>query len=879
MPTLTLSDHLTEQEAAERASLISDLSYDIDLDISDDRLDEAGSPVAATFGSLTAITMTLRRPAPELFLNLNAPEITRLTLDGTELASNAYTFESSRIVLRDLGAGEHRLTVEARCAYQHNGVGLHRFVDPVDRKTYVYTHFEPFDAHRVFACFDQPDLKARFTTTVRAPGTWEVCGNGRVAARDEAPDGTRTWRFNTTPLLPTYLMAVAGAEYHVVTGEHDGIPMRLYCRTSLAGHLDEQAEEIFEITRQGLDFFKSDFGFDYPFDEYNQLFVPEFNMGAMENPGCVTFNELYVFRSRPTELQRARRAETILHEMAHVYGFGDVATMKWWGDLWLNETFATYMAHRAMVTGGTKYTNAWVDFANTVKSVAARQDQLRSTHPISTPCRDTDEVRQNFDGITYHKGGSVLKQLVAWVGEDAFVTGVQDYFVQYRWANASLDDFLGCIEKASGRDLAAWSKEWLQTTGMNTLRPDLQAGDGRITSLRVLQEAAREHPTLRAHRIAVGLYSLDGGSLRRTKRIELDIEGPATVVEAAQGEPAPDLVVVNDDDLTFAKVRFDQRSQQTLIEHLGALDDPLTRAIAWASMWDMTRDGELRTRDYVECVIRNAASEQDITVLERVLSQAVAAVDQFGAPDNRAAARSRLAETAHAGMTADAGSERQITWARCFIATADSPAQLDRLEALLDGRESIDGLTVDTDLRWMIVGRLATEGRADEALIDEEVQRDPTDFGRRRAAACLAARPTEAAKAAAWAEVTTGKDVNLSLQQALMVGFNVGAFAVGGFMPPGERQLAVTRPYAQRWADSLTDIWRDREFEEAEYFTELLFPRTLVERATVDLAQRAIGGLEASGLGEPTKRAAMRILTEGQDGIERALRARAADAG
>lgn len=877
MPTLAASDHLTEHEAAERATLVRDVRYAVDLDLTGgDEVNAGGESTIATFRSTTRATFESLRDGASTFLNINAAELLSVELNGAALPSNRYACDNSRLLIHGLVNGSNTVVVVARCAYQENGVGLHRLVDPVDRQTYVYTHFEPFDAHRVFACFDQPDLKALITTTVRAPGRWEICANGRLLERADNPDGTRTWQFNETPPIPTYLMAFAGGEYHVLESKHGDVPMRLYCRTSMATYMDEQAGEVFQVTGQGLDFFAGDFGFPYPFDEYNQLFVPEFNMGAMENPGCVTFNETYVFRSKPTELQRARRAETILHEMAHVYGFGDVTTMRWWGDLWLNETFATYMAHKAMIAN-TAYQGAWVDFANTVKSVAARQDQLRSTHPIATPCRDTDEVRQNFDGITYHKGASVLKQLVAWVGDEPFTRGVQAYFAKYRWSNATLEDFLTCIEEASGRDLDAWSKEWLQTTGLNTLRPEVTWENDRITSLAVLQEAVPEHPTMRSHRVAVGLYDFTDGALTRTERIELDLTAAPTQVAAAVGKSAA-VIVVNDDDLTFAKVRFDERSRRALIENLSALADPLTRAITWAAMWDMTRDAEMPTRDYVECVIRNAATEQDVAVLERVLSQAGAAIDQFGDPGNRTDARAALAASALAQVRSSTpGSERQLVCARALVASADSDADLALLSQLLDGTEQLSGLAVDTDLRWLMLGRLASEGRADDDVINEELQRDATDFGRRRAAACLAARPTAAAKATAWDEITHGH-AHLATQASIMAGFNVGAFGVAGFMQAGERQQELIRPFVPRWVAALPQVWAEKEYEEAEYFTLLLFPRVLIEQSTVETVTGAIELVRSSTLAPPTQRAAMRILDEGQDGLERALRARAVDA-
>jgi aminopeptidase N len=867
------TDNLTEVEAVERAALIGDLSYRVELELGDD-------PAAPTFLSSTRIGFSSRRAGAETFLNLTVGDSGRLRevrVGGEPCPTATAGYDGARIPLRSLPAGPTTVEVVADCAYERVGVGLHRVVDPTDQQVYLYTHFEPFDAHKVFACFDQPDLKGPFTVAVRAPVAWEVCGNGRVLGRDDHGDGSRTWRFNATPPLPTYLMAVAAGDFRVVEGHHRGVRLGLYARRSLAPQLEEQAGELFEITRQGLDFFAEEFALAYPFDEYNQLFVPEFNMGAMENPGCVTFNEMFIFRSRATELQRARRAEVIVHEMAHVCGFGDVATMRWWGDLWLNETFATYMANKAMVSA-TVFTNAWVDFANSMKSAAARQDQLPSTHPVSTPCADTNEVRQNFDGITYQKGAAVLKQLVAWVGDGAFTAGVREYFRHYRWGNASLGEFLACIESASGRDLGPWSAKWLRTAGMNTLRPEIAVADGRLAGLTILQSAPPRHPTLRSHHIRVGLYRLEAGGLVRYRQVDAEVRGERTEVEELRGERVADLTLINDEDLTFAKLRFDPVSMRTLLQHLGGLEDPLPRSLCWAALWDMTRDAELPTRDFVDAVLRHAPVETEVTVLERLLSQALAAIDQFGDPANRGAARAAVASAAWERLTAaEPGGDLQLTWARAHIAAADADPDLARLERLLDGADRVAGLAIDNDLRWMIVGRLACRGRDAVPRIEAQLAADDTDFGRRRAAACRAAQPDAEAKRSAFDRVVEAVDLPLQMQNALMAGFGVGPFGVGGLIQWGERQAELLRPYVERWTDQVPRFWARRSSEEAESFTELLYPRELIEPATLEAADRALAAIQAAELSDSTRRAASRPIVEGRDGTERALRARACD--
>jgi aminopeptidase N len=871
-----LQDNLTESDARARAALLSNLSYEVSLSLSDD-------PRAETFQSATTVVFDAAHEGSETFINIAARSIDECTLNGKRLTAAQHGFDGTVLRLRGLRAGSNRLSVTAQCEYQHTGVGMHRLRDPVDGEVYVYTHFEPFDAHKVLACFDQPDLKAGVTMTVTAPRAWRVCGNGSVT-RTEARGDTKVWHFKTTPPLPPYLIAVVAGKYHTVERKHRDIPMALWCRESLARWVDEQAEEIFEITAAGLDFFESYFGLSYPFDEYNQLFVPEFNMGAMENPGCVTFNEAYIHRGQASEAQLQRRAETILHEMAHVHGFGDVTTMRWWGDLWLNETFATYMANLALEKS-TRFTNAWVDFANSVKAIAARQDQLVTTHQIADHVPDTVSVRQNFDGITYHKGAAVMRQLVAWVGDGAFKRGVQDYFKRYRWGNADLQEFLDCLRRASGRDLTSWGQDWLQTTGINTFRVRLAEQNGRYTSFAIEQSAIPEHPTLRAHRAGVGLYDRNAkGVLRLRKRVETDLTGAVTPIGELVGERICDLVLLNDGDLTFAKLRFDERSLETIKRDLSRLDDPLARALCWAAMWDLTRDAEMPAREFVELVARHAPAEQDSLLVERVTSQARSTIDLYGDPRNRTTARGRLHLVAQEQINNQGlAIELKLIWARILVGTADSDASLDKVEAMLRGTESITGIDVDTDLRWLIVGQLAEEGHADVALIQAIMADDPSDIGRRRGTACLAARPTAAAKEEAWLRVAdpsvpmpaawkgaTDGELSVASMAAILRGFYIGSVGVAGMMAHGP-DPELLRPYVAKYLAALPAVWAERTIDEAETFTEGLYPSHLVDEAVVSAIDRTLDSGELPG-------PAVRILREGRDGTLRARRARDLDA-
>jgi aminopeptidase N len=871
-----LQDNLTETDARARAALLSNLSYEVSLVLSD-------NPDAETFLSATTVVFDAAHEGSETFINIAARSIDECTLNGKRLTAAQHGFDGTLLWLRGLRAGSNRLSVTAQCEYQHTGVGLHRLRDPVDGEVYVYTHFEPFDAHKVLACFDQPDLKAGVTMTVTAPREWRVCGNGSVTRTDVRGDA-KIWHFKTTPPLPPYLIAVVAGKYHIVERKHRDIPMGLWCRESLASWIDLQADEIFQITAAGLDFFEMYFGLTYPFDEYNQLFVPEFNMGAMENPGCVTFNEAYIHRGQASEAQLQRRAETILHEMAHVHGFGDVTTMRWWGDLWLNETFATYMANLALEKS-TRFTNAWVDFANSVKSIAARQDQLVTTHRIADHVPDTVSVRQNFDGITYHKGASVMRQLVAWVGDDAFKRGVQDYFKRYRWGNADLQEFLDCLRRASGRDLTRWGQDWLQTTGLNTFHVRLTEANGRYTSFAIEQSAIPAHPTLRAHRAGVGLYDRDAkGVIRLRRRVETDLTGGLTPINELVGERVCDFVLLNDGDLTFAKLRFDEHSLATLKADMSRIADPLSRALCWAALWDLTRDAEMPAREFVELVARHAPAEKDALLVERVTSQARAAIDLYGDPANRRAARERLHLVAVEQVNSPAlAADLRLIWARILIATAASEASLEQVAAMLNGGDAIPGMPLDTDLRWLIVGQLAEEGHADVELIHTTMAADPSDIGRRRGTACLAARPTAAAKEEAWQRVAdptkpmpkawkgaTDGELSVASMAAILRGFYIGSVGVGGMMSHGP-DPELLRPYVKRYLDALPAVWAERTIDEAEMFTECLYPSHLVDDSVVMAVDLALEGGELPG-------PAVRILREGRDGTLRAQRARELDA-
>ncbi|KUL32054.1 aminopeptidase N [Streptomyces regalis] len=853
--------NLTRDEAQQRAKLLTVDSYEIDLDLS-------GAQEGGTYRSVTTVRFDVAENSADSFIDLVAPTVHEVTLNGDSLDPDE-VFKDSRIALPGLLEGRNVLRVVADCAYTNTGEGLHRFVDPVDQQAYLYTQFEVPDARRVFASFEQPDLKATFQFTVKAPEGWTVISNSPTPEPKDS-----VWTFEPTPRISTYITALIVGPYHSVHSvyEKDGqsVPLGIYCRPSLAEYLDSDA--IFEVTRQGFDWFQEKFDYAYPFKKYDQLFVPEFNAGAMENAGAVTIRDQYVFRSKVTSAAYETRAETILHELAHMW-FGDLVTMEWWNDLWLNESFATYTSIACQAySPESRWPHSWTTFANQMKTWAYRQDQLPSTHPIMAEIRDLDDVLVNFDGITYAKGASVLKQLVAYVGMDEFFQGVQAYFKRHAFGNTRLSDLLGALEETSGRDLKTWSKQWLETAGINILRPvietDQKDGAGVITSFAIRQEApalptgAKGEPTLRPHRIAVGLYNLDDatGKLLRDERIELDVDGELTAVPQLAGTRRPDVVLLNDDDLSYAKVRLDEESLAFVTQHLGDFEASLPRALCWASSWDMTRDAELATRDYLSLVLSGIGKESDIGVVQSLQRQVKLAIELYADPAAREALLTRWTDATLAHLrSADAGSDHQLAWARAFAATARTPEQLDLLEALLDGSQAIEGLAVDTELRWAFVERLAAVGRFDETEIAGEYERDKTAAGERHAATARAARPTPEAKAEAWSSVIDSDKLPNALQEAV----------ISGFVQTDQRELLA--PYTDKFFEVVKDIWDARSHEIAQQIAVGLYPTLQVSDETLHKTDTWLSSAEPNA-------ALRRLVSESRAGVERALKAQAADA-
>jgi aminopeptidase N len=855
--------NLTREQAVERAALVTVDNYRITLDLTGGD----GKPGERTFRSVTTVEFDALAGA-DTYIDIAADTIRSAVLNGRDIDVSGYD-EATGIPLTGLD-GHNVLVVDADCRYSNTGEGLHRFVDPVDGEVYLYSQFETADAKRMFACFDQPDLKATFDVTVTAPSHWEVISNGATFGVED--DGAaKRHTFAATPRMSTYLVALIAGPYarwdDTYSDDHGDIPLGLFCRTSLAEFMDD--ERLFTQTKQGFGFYHNNFGVSYAFGKYDQLFVPEFNAGAMENAGAVTFLEDYVFRSKVTRASYERRAETVLHEMAHMW-FGDLVTMQWWDDLWLNESFATFASVLCQAEA-TEFTEAWTTFANVEKSWAYRQDQLPSTHPVAADIPDLAAVEVNFDGITYAKGASVLKQLVAYVGLEEFLSGLRDYFRDHAFANATFGDLLGALEKASGRDLSGWGQQWLKTTGLNTLRPDFDLdAEGRFTRFEITQSGAQPGAgETRVHRLAVGIYDDDGsGKLVRTHREELDVEGEITDVPALQGVSRGKLILVNDDDLTYCSLRLDPESLQTALTRIADIADPLPRTLAWSAAWEMTREAELKARDFVSLVMAGVHAETEVGVAQRLLMQAQTALGSYADPEwarssGWPAFTDRLLELARG---AEAGSDHQLAYVNALCGSVLPDKHTDVLRALLDAdsaSQGLAGLEVDTDLRWRIVTALAATGIVDSdgpqtPFIDVEAQRDPTAAGKRHAAAASTARPQAAVKEAAWEQVI--EDDTLANITARSI--------IAGFVQPGQHELL--QPFRDRYFGAISGVWERRSSEVAQTVVIGLYPSWDISQAGLDAADRFLADPDVP----PALR---RLVLEGRAGVERALRARAFD--
>ena len=846
------AENLTRIEAAERAEILDTHSYSVELDLL--RGDEV-------FGVTTTVRFACNRIGASTFIDAITNKVHSITLNGRSIDPSVAS-DGIRIALDDLQL-ENELTIVSDNPYMHTGEGLHRFVDPADGEVYLYSQFEVPDSRRMFAVFEQPDLKATFQFTVMAPAHWKVVSNSPTPAPVERGDGSAIWVFSPTVRLSSYVTALIAGPYsewrdELVSSDGRVIPLGVFARTSLAKYVD--ADYLFEKTKEGFKFFEAAFEYPYPFEKYDQLFVADFNAGAMENAGAVTITETYVFRSAVNGFIKERRVITILHELAHMW-FGDLVTMKWWNDLWLNESFAEYASHLAIVEA-TEWKEAWTTFASHEKSGAYRDDQMPSTHPVYADIKDLNDVQVNFDNITYAKGGSILKQLVAWVGQEHFLKGLSAYFKKHEFSNTELVDLLTELELTSGRKLRDWSKLWLETAGVNTLRTELTEGaDGKIEKFAVLQSHHPDYPTLRPHRMAIGYYNLQGDKLVRTHRVEIDVDGARTEVPELVGTTRPDLILLNDDDLTYAKVRLDERSKKTAEAHLAKIDDSLARALLWASAWDTMRDAESDPKDFIDQVLGNIATETNATAMMTLLRQLATTQSMYLREDNRKIYKQKIADALWAmASKAPGGSEAQLQFLKAFPLFACTDEHRDILLGLQSGSIKLAEREIDTDLRWDILTGLVLVGAAGDAEIDAMYANDTTANGAKAAALAKAAIPTVENKAATWHQLIETDELSNTLLNYSSIGFVRGASA------------ELMAPYGEKYFADLMKMWNNKTFKMAEYLVENLFPFALTSPELVEATKVAIDRPEVAAIP-----AFQRKLVEHLAPMQRALKVQAQD--
>lgn len=843
-------ENLTRTEATERAQSVAVQSYEVEIDLT------LGSEF---FGSNTRVRFSAKEGS-STFIDAITHAVHSVVLNG-EVLDPGEISDGIRIQLPNL-AKENELIVVASGKYTNTGEGLHRFVDPVDGEVYLYTQFEVPDSRRMFAVFEQPDLKATFAFNITAPAYWKVVSNSPTPEPHELREGVSVWNFAPTPRISSYITALIAGPYVELNDQLSSssgkvIPLGVFCRKSLFEYLD--AEYIFEKTKQGFKFFEAQFGVPYPFEKYDQLFVPEFNAGAMENAGAVTFTESYVFRSKVTDATRERRVVTILHELAHMW-FGDLVTMRWWNDLWLNESFAEYASTLATAEA-TEWHGAWATFASLEKSWAYRQDQLPSTHPIVAEINDLEDVQVNFDGITYAKGASVLKQLVAWVGQEPFMRGVSSYFRKHAFQNTELVDLLRELESESGRDLSEWSKIWLETAGVNLLVPEIKETDGVIESFAILQSAISDYPYLRPHRLAVGCYEEVNGRLIRTDRVELDVQGERTEVLELFGKKRPALVLLNDDDLTYAKIRLDEQSFATALGKLSQIEDPLARAIVWGSVWDATRDGETTASDFIQLVLAHIADETESTTMMTLLRQLLTVTNLFTAPETRLASQLEVADGLwKLAQNARAGSDAQLQFAKFFAQFARSDEQMRIITDLLSGKAQLDGLEIDTDLRWELLISLSVGGKATKKRIDAELESDNTANGQKSHAAAMAALPDTKSKQEMFTKLIDTNEMSNSL-------VNSASGAFGRVL-----DTSLLEPFVDQYFAKVLSIWENKSYHMAEYLLVNLYPLALANPTLVRQTQAFLENPELS-----SRPALRRVMIENLAGVTRAISAQKTD--
>lgn len=846
--------NLTRVEAEERAGIVTNVRYNVHLDVTGSDTD---------FRSISTIEFDATEGV-STFLDLIANTVNSVELNGQKL-DPATVFVDNRIELSNLVA-HNTVTVDALVQYSRTGEGMHRSVDPTDGNVYLYTQFEVPDARRVYAVFDQPDIKAEFDFSVDAPQGWEVISIMPANEPEQIADGVNRWTYPTTPKMSSYLTAfVAGpyASWHTSHKLSDGreVPMAIYARQALKEAMAKDVDYLFDVTKAGMDFYDKTWGVPYPYAKYDQLFVPEYNAGAMENIGTVTIRDSYVFESKVTDAMAERRDVTVLHELAHMW-FGDLVTMKWWNDLWLNESFAEFTSTLATAET-TQWHDAWATFASGEKSWGQAQDEMPSTHPIVAPINDLHDTEVNFDGITYAKGASVLKQLVAYVGRKEFFEGIHNYLRKHQYANATLADLLAELEATSGRDLKSWSEQWLEHAGINTITSEVRtATDGTIEEMALVQTASEEYPVLRDHRLAVAFYDENAdGKIVLTQRFDLDVTGERTVVEAVKGKKRPAFIMVNEDDLTYTKLRFDEQSLDFAQKNLYKFDSALTRAVVWLSLWDVTRDAQLPAVDFINTSLKALGTEKESTTFRYALGQIATTAAHYVPAARRDEIKQHIGlEFFRLAGEAAAGSDEQFQLVTAYLNNGTDPEFAARSSALLDGSLVFDGLEIDNNMRWTILVAQAAAGVIDNERIDAELAARDTKENRQFAVMAKAAIPTAEAKAWAWDQALHNNELTNSQLENVAGGFSMNS------------DPALYEKYVDKYAQIIDWVWENKTFHMSEALLQGTTRGSGLYPSASDAARLVEVGENWLNSHADAPAALRRIVMENLDSSQRVLR-------
>jgi aminopeptidase N len=819
-------DALTFEQAQARKARVGEVHYTLFFDLASS--DEE-------FGGEAKVQFDLSSADLPLTIDFSGAEVDRIVANGDEIPVDYNGFFLT-LPTDALLVGDNEVRVDYRHPYDRNGTGLHRFTDPEDGLTYLYTYLWPYYANRLFPAFDQPNLKGTFSISVNAPGDWTVVSTAPGMVTNLA-DGNRSWVFETTPKMSTYILSLHAGPYQVWESMAGEVPIRLFARQSLAEYV--AVDEWFEVTRSGLDFFARYFEIPYPFGKYDQLIVPDFNIGAMENIAAVTFNEGYVQRQPSSHFERESRASVILHEMAHMW-FGNLVTKDWWNGLWLNESFATLMSNFAMMEA-TEFTDAWHRFFIQNKQAAYFKDSRVTTHPIEVPVASTADFFLVFDDITYQKGSSVLKQLAYFVGYENFRVGVANYLEEHAYGNTILQDFIDAQAASSGRELDRWSSEWLYQSGFNELQAEVECADGLVTGLEILQSAPESHPQLRQHRVELVFYTLGDGKLQPGSVFDVEVDGAASNVAEAVGSACPAFAFPNHDDWGYARVVLDDAAISAIDGHIQDLEDPLARSVLIRSLYDMSHTGRMPIEDYVTLALAESQAETNLRVLAQLTGSMSSSIDLLyrlrpGSEAALAQTLPTLEEAAWTWVNNEADPDRARLWFDLLLRASASPTAQDRLRSLLDETVSLPAVPMSQNLRWRVVIALAGLGVPEaESLIADEQERDPSDLGEKMAIAADAVRPLADTKQR-WIREITSPESGLGLSRQ--------RFAIFSLFPA--RQSDLQAEQLDRILESLPALSGRDPYFVSSYVSGLLRPVCTHESTAAMGAALDAGGLNST---------------------------------